>query len=54
MTASSTAVMIAPIISAGDVLGLVLFLNADGKRPGEAEYKLAQTVASFLGKQMES
>ena len=48
-----TAAVAAPILCAGDVLGLVLFLTADGKVSGETEYKLAQTVASFLGKQME-
>lgn len=45
----------APIISEGDLMGCVMFLIHDGDRPlGETEYKLAQTVAGFLGKQMES
>lgn len=44
----------APILCEGDVLGLVLFLSADGRLPGEGEYKLAQTVSAFLGKHMES
>ena len=43
----------APILCGGDVLGLVLFLTAEAKCGGEAEYKLAQTVASFLGRHME-
>ena len=45
----------APIISEGDVLGLVLFVE-DGENlvTGETEYKLAQTIAAFLGKHMES
>ena len=45
----------APILSEGDVLGCVIFVG-DGKgRPGgEVEYKLAQTVAGFLGRHMES
>ena len=45
----------APIISEGDVLGLVLFVE-DGEPlvTGETEYKLAQTIAAFLGKHMES
>ena len=38
----------------GDVLGLVLFLTSDDRAAGETEYKLAQTVAAFLGKNMES
>lgn len=44
----------APIISEGDVLGCVLFVG-DGKHQhsGEVEYKLAQTVAGFLGRHME-
>ena len=49
-----TAVVAAPILSEGDVLGLVLFLSTDGHAAGESEYKLAQTVAAFLGKNMEN
>lgn len=45
--------MAAPILCQGDVLGLVLFLSNEDKVPGEAEQKLAQTVATFLGQQME-
>ena len=48
------AVVAAPILCAGDVLGLVLFLASEGVAAGEAEYKLAQTVAAFLGKNMEN
>ena len=45
----------APIISEGDVLGLVLFAQDEEMKPtGETEYKLAQTIAAFLGKHMES
>ena len=49
------AAVAAPIISEGDVLGLVLFVE-DGvpQVTGETEYKLAQTIAAFLGKHMES
>ena len=44
----------APVISAGDVLGCVIFAAEKGATPhGETEQKLAQTVAGFLGKQME-
>ena len=50
-----TAGVAAPIISEGDVLGLVLFVEeGDASRTGETEYKLAQTIAAFLGKHMES
>jgi len=44
----------APILSAGDVLGCVIFAAASGAAPfGETEQKLAQTIAGFLGRQME-
>ena len=45
----------APIIAEGDLMGCVmLLLNEDDSAPTESEQKLAQTVAGFLGKQMES
>ena len=45
----------APILSQGDLMGCVLLLMAEnGDAPDEADQKLAQTVAGFLGKQMES
>jgi len=45
----------APVISEGDVMGCVLFVNERSSQPaGEVEHKLAQAVATFLGKQMES
>ena len=45
----------APVLTEGDVMGCVLFVTPRGSVPGtEVEYKLAQTVAMFLGKQMES
>ena len=44
----------APILSAGDVLGCVIFAaEKDAPAFGETEQKLAQTVAGFLGRQME-
>ena len=44
-----------PIVSQGDVLGCVTFLQQKGGKPaGEAEEKLAAAVSGFLGKQMES
>ncbi len=49
-----TAAVIFPIIVAGDVTGAVIMLQNDHKTfPGDAETKLAQTAAVFLGKQME-
>ena len=44
----------APILTEGDVMGCVAFLTDDGGSMGDVEFKLAQTVAGFLGKQMES
>ena len=44
----------APILSEGDLLGLVLFIGTTpGLATGDAEYKLAQTIAAFLGRHME-
>ena len=45
----------APILSQGDLMGCVMLLmDEEGKAMAEADQKLAQTVAGFLGKQMES
>ena len=45
----------APIIAEGDLMGCVMLLmNENDTAPTESEQKLAQTVAGFLGKQMES
>ena len=44
-----------PILSQGDLMGCVtLLLEENSQALTEAEQKLAQTVAEFLGKQMES
>ena len=43
----------APIISEGDVMGCIVMFSENGKVMGDTEYKLAQTVAGFLGRQME-
>ena len=48
------ATVAAPIISEGDALGLVLFVGSEGENlPGDTEYKLAQTISTFLGRHME-
>ena len=44
----------APVLTEGDVLGCVVFFSNGGRPSSEVELKLAQTVAAFLGKQMES
>ncbi len=45
----------APILCQGDLMGCVMLLLEDVRTPlQEADRRLAQTVAGFLGKQMES
>ncbi len=45
----------APILSEGDLMGSVMILlDEPDAEVGETELKLAQTVAGFLGRQMES
>lgn len=45
----------APVVSEGDLMGAVIFASPKNSPPsGDVEFKLAQTVAAFLGKQMES
>ena len=52
--AELTAQVICPIICAGDASGAVALLGRGEKnRMGEAEQKLVQTAAGFLGRQME-
>ena len=44
-----------PILSQGDLMGCVMLLMGENTAPlAEAEQRLVQTVAGFLGKQMES
>lgn len=48
------AVVLAPIITTGDVSGSIMFLGEeDDPDPGELEVKLIDIAATFLGKQME-
>ena len=45
----------APILSGGDVLGCVIFVGREQDLDGtEVEYKLAQSIAAFLGRHMEN
>ena len=45
----------APILSQGDLMGCVMLLLQEHDKPlQEADQKLAQTAAGFLGRQMES
>ena len=44
-----------PILCQGDLMGCVMLLMADGDAPlVESDQKLANTVADFLGRQMEN
>lgn len=44
---------ICPIICEGDVIGAVVLLNKDEKKPfGEVEQRVAYSAADFLGRQM--
>ena len=46
--------VIIPIITQGDVIGAAILLSANADdEMSEAEMKLAQSAAGFLGKQME-
>ena len=45
----------APIVTEGDLMGCVMLLLENEDAPlGESDQKLVQTVAGFLGKQMEN
>ena len=47
--------VVAPILSEGDLMGCVmLLLEEQDAALGESEQKLVQTVAGFLGRQMEN
>lgn len=49
-----SAQVVAPIIAEGDAIGAVIMAaTEDDVKFGEVEMKLAETAASFLGKQME-
>ena len=49
------ASIVAPVVTEGDVTGSVIFVTTEGMpEPGDTEYKLAQTIAGFLSRQMES
>ncbi|MDR2655158.1 MAG: stage V sporulation protein T [Oscillospiraceae bacterium] len=48
------ALVAAPIVSVGDVSGVVMYLAGDATTSAtDVEVKLVQTAAAFLGKQME-
>lgn len=45
--------VICPIIAGGDAIGAVIITSKEESEFGDVEIKLAETAASFLGKQME-
>ena len=45
--------IVVPIMAEGDLSGAVILISQDSVTCGEMEYKLAATIASFLGKQMD-
>ena len=45
----------APIVAQGDLMGCVMLLmDEEETPPAEGDQKLVQTVAGFLGRQMEA
>ena len=48
-----TTQVVAPIITEGDTVGTVIIASKENVKFGDLELKLAETAASFLGKQME-
>jgi stage V sporulation protein T len=53
-TPKYTSQVIAPIVTEGDCIGTVMILSKEATaQMGDLEVKLAETAASFLGKQME-
>ena len=49
------AELIVPILSSGDAIGEVILISAEpGTVFGQAETKVAETAASFMGKQLEN
>ena len=54
LTGSNLPIAVAaPILSAGDITGAVVFLSVDGNWATESDYKLAVTAAQFLGNRIQ-
>ena len=52
---SSPAIIAAsPIITEGDVMGIIAFIETSGKSATESDLKLLSAAATFMGKQMEN
>lgn len=52
-TSKYSAQVIAPILAEGDAIGAVILAAKDGAAFSDLQLKLAETAATFLGKQME-
>ncbi len=52
--ASLSVALAAPILTEGDVMGCVVLGKREQGGVSESDYKLAQAIAGFLGKHMES
>jgi len=53
--ASSPAIVAAsPIISQGDVMGIIAFIETSGKAASDSDLKMLTAAATFMSKQMES
>jgi len=50
---SYSAGVVIPIVSEGDTIGSVIFVQKDSQNPTETEVKLAEAAAGFLGRHME-
>jgi len=44
---------VAPVISEGQAIGAVVLVSKEDRKMGDTELKVAETVAGFLGRQME-
>lgn len=52
-TAPQAAILLAPILAQGDVIGSAALLGSPDEVPGETEVKLLTVAAAVLGRQME-
>ncbi len=51
---SPSIIAASPIISEGDVMGIITFVETSGKSASESDLKMLSAAATFMGKQMEN
>ncbi len=51
---SPSIIAASPIISSGDIMGVIAFVETSGKSATESDLKLLSAAATFMAKQMES